>query len=293
MLTATAWGTEGPERQEVAEPAKRKVEAETRCISGHTQKPATSGYAQTPATSRYIPTHATSGCRSGGKPEARREARCRPARCPVFDSWSIPPQRSRAAHSVPPKHSARRRSLSQRPRRPTETWCGAFSFARRRSLPFDIPRAALSRARRFLSCRVRHTSPYLPGRVHRHHVDRTLYGQDQIFQRRRPSVFNAGISWNRLASRYPWYLLTSRTHCRSPFTLSCCLAGRYPDARLFVGPERLDVNASTSAPVRGDPMSRRNVVGYELSISDQIRLTRSFPRIVPVASTTVYMPAHG
>jgi hypothetical protein len=91
MPTATAWGTEGPERQEVAEPAKRKVEAETRCISGHTQKPATSGYAQTPATLRYIPTHATSGCSSGGKPEARREARCRPARCPVFDSWSIPP----------------------------------------------------------------------------------------------------------------------------------------------------------------------------------------------------------
>src|SRR5712675_1136110 len=135
MLTATAWGTEGPERQEVAEPAKRRVEAETRCISGHTQKPATSGYAPTPATLRYIPTHATSGCWSGGKPEARREARCRPARCPVFDSWSIPPRRSRVARSVPPKHSARWRSPSQRPRRPAETWCGAFSFARRRSLP--------------------------------------------------------------------------------------------------------------------------------------------------------------
>ena len=158
-LTATAWGSEGPERQKVAEPAKRKVEAETRCISGHTQKPATSGYAQTPATSRYIPTHATSGCRSEGKPEARREARCRPARCPVFDSWSIPPRRSRAARSVPPKHSARWRSPSQRPRRPAETWCGAFSFARRRSLPFEMLRAAMSRARRLVSCRVRHTSP--------------------------------------------------------------------------------------------------------------------------------------
>jgi len=45
------------------------------------------------------------------------------------------------------------------------------------------------------------------------------YGQDQIFQRGRPYVFNAGISWNRLASRYPWYLLASRTHCRRPFHL--------------------------------------------------------------------------
>jgi hypothetical protein len=60
---------------------------------------------------------------------------------------------------------------------------------------------------------------HVPGRVHRHHVDRTLYGQDQIFQRGRPYVFNAGISWNRLASRYPWYLLASRTHCRRPFHL--------------------------------------------------------------------------
>jgi hypothetical protein len=83
----------------------------------------------------------------------------------------------------------------------------------------------------------------------------------------------------------------SFTDALSP-PLSPCLAGRDPDARLFIGPERLDVNASTSAPVRGDLMSRRNV-GYESSISDQIRLTRSFPRIVPVASTTVYMPAHG
>jgi hypothetical protein len=74
--------------------------------------------------------------------------------------------------------------------------------------------------------------------------------------------------------------------------LSPCLAGRDPDARLFIGPERLDVNASASALVRGDLMSRRNA-GDESSISDQIRLTRSFPRIVPVASTTVYMPAHG
>jgi hypothetical protein len=220
MLTATAWGTEGPERQEVAEPAKRKVEAETRCISGHTQRPATSGYAPPPATSRYIPTHATSGCWSGGKPEARREARCRPARCPVFDSWSIPPRRSRAAHSVPPKHSARWRSPSQRPRRPAETWCGAFSFARRRSLPFDMLRAAMSRARRLVSCRVRHTSPFT---CQGEYTDITsigrCYGQDQIFQRGRPYVFNAGISWNRLASRYPWYLLASRTHCRRPFHL--------------------------------------------------------------------------
>jgi hypothetical protein len=84
MLTATAWGTEGPERQEVAEPAKPRVEAETRCISGHTQKPATSGYAPTPATSRYIPTHATSGCWSGGKREARREAGLNPLPRPVW-----------------------------------------------------------------------------------------------------------------------------------------------------------------------------------------------------------------
>jgi len=290
MLTATAWGTEGPERQEVAEPAKRRVEAETRCISGHTQKPATSGYAPTPATLRYIPTHATSGCWSGGKPEARREARCRPARCPVFDSWSIPPRRSRVARSVPPKHSARWRSLSQRPRRPAETWCGAFSFARRRSLPFDMLRAAMSRARRLVSCRARHTGPHVPGRVHRHHVDRTLLRTGSNFPARKAVRLQR---WHQLESpSQPVSVVpASFTDALSP-PLSPCLAGRDPDARLFIGPERLDVNASTSAPVRGDLMSRRNV-GYESSISDQIRLTRSFPRIVPVASTTVYMPAHG
>ena len=61
MVTATAWGTEGPQRQEVEEPARRRVEAETRCIEGYTQKPATSGQTRTPETARCTRYHATVG----------------------------------------------------------------------------------------------------------------------------------------------------------------------------------------------------------------------------------------
>jgi hypothetical protein len=148
----------------------------------------------------------------------------------------------------------------------------------------------MRQAWRFLSCRVRHTRP--------------LRASASTPTSRRSDVVRTGSNFPaRKAVRLQrWHQLESPSQPVSvvpaSFTdalskpLSPCLAGRDPDARLFVGPERLDVNASTSAPVRGDLMSRRNV-GYESSISDQIRLTRSFPRIVPVASTTVYMPAHG
>ena len=131
---------------------------------------------------------------------------------------------------------------------------------------------------------------HVPGRVHRHRVDRTLLRTGSNFPARKAVRLQR---WHQLESpSQPVSVVpASFTDALSP-PLSPCLAGRDPDARLFIGPERLDVNASTSAPVRGDLMSRRNV-GYESSISDQIRLTRSFPRIVPVASTTVYMPAHG
>ena len=59
MQTTTARGIEEPERQVVD--ATQRVEAETRCTAGYSQRPATSGQTRTPGTARCSRYHATAG----------------------------------------------------------------------------------------------------------------------------------------------------------------------------------------------------------------------------------------
>jgi len=200
--TATAWGHRKVRRdRKLRRPAKRRVEAENPPVfSGPYPKSLPlRGYAQNAGhLALYLPTHATSGCWSGGKPEARREARCRPARCPVFDSWSIPPRRSRACSlGAAEALGAVAIAIAAAAAAQQKTWCGAFSFARRRFPTLEMLSARHEPGPAVIELPSATYQPlHVPGRVHRHHVDRTLFtGTGSNFPARKGrTVFNAGIS---------------------------------------------------------------------------------------------------